>query len=724
MCNLNCVFSVVSVFSDKMDSIGNRLWDTLQGQPAIYGSHSPNNSKKTTSSMFNDFFSDGGEKRSDETSVDTLGSFFTKAVGGVDPIAHNNFKVGSKSQFTKMNSSKSESTKNKNNTKANESNDNDTTSNNLGSSYADKFMERIISMAIPTTTTSSKSELDRILGRIEMQKTRPQLSMQTMSKNSILLLQRLSIPFETIDIMINFLNWKDPIITVIGMMFVTLTILKPINLLTLPLFYICFEIIVPAYMIQNPTIDESIQSWENELPKPVNEFSREFLLNVLDLQNHMLLYVNTWNFVNTWCWKLFYFRDEMLTWFIFVMLLLMGLTFEIFGSTFISLFFPYIKLLMVVLVWGIIISLHPNYRNKILETFYSEELRLKTMSTINHYEFKLIKDLDLTTVNMEIRQIEIFELQYYNDELKSWQFVCFSKDIYPRNSHIRLNDLPIEGVVSLDSIVPPDGWKFVNASDLLNNGVNNGNSNNNNNSVHSSNTENNPLLLFDYEKRKLLKDKKKYQKLLRKQNKAKKIPKGKRSHSQDFIINKIPASTQSNLQRRRVSNDFNNVLLDPLIINKKIIEQLETGVKLDGWYLDLCPSSWVANNYLEGVLNVDENSKWVYDLVVMGNGVNAYSAGLGVTSGKLKRSRGDVRRRRWIRYAVREIVQDVDSDILHTENGSDTDAIEDTSEEEIVDVDEEGDTDTDEENPNEGGKGESNANEIVTQESDNPHIYE
>ncbi|ODQ47140.1 hypothetical protein PICMEDRAFT_24996, partial [Pichia membranifaciens NRRL Y-2026] len=426
------------------------------------------------------------------------------------------------------------------------------------SSYADKFMERIIAMAIPTTTTSSKRELDRILGRIEMQRSRPQLSMQIMSRNSILLLQRLSIPFETIDMFINFFNWKNPTLTITGMLFLTLCILKPINLLTFPLFYICFEIIIPAYTVQNPNTDEGVHGWEDELPKPVNEFTREFLLNVTDLQNHMLLYVNAWDFVNAWCWKLFYFRDEMLTWLIFVSLLALGLLVETFGTSAIAFCFPMIKLSLVIISWMLIILTHPKNRTQILELFYSEELRLKTMSLLNYYESKVINDIDLTSDEMEIRQIEIFELQYYNDDSKAWQFACFSKDIYPPNNHVRLNSMPIE------------------------------------------------------------------------------------------------ESSQSNLQRRRASNDFNNILLDPLTLNKTLVEQLETGVNLEGWYLDLSPDHWVFNNYLQSVLEVDEDSKWVYDLVVMGNGVDAYKAGLGLTNGKLKRSRGDVRRRRWVRYAVRE----------------------------------------------------------------------
>ena len=592
-----------------------------------------------------------------------------------------------------------------------------------GSSYADKFMERIIAMAIPTTTTSSKRELDRILGRIEMQRSRPQLSMQIMSRNSILLLQRLSIPFETIDVLISFFNWKNPTLTITGMLFLTLCILKPINLLTLPLFYICFEIIIPAYTVQNPNTDEGVHGWEDELPKPVNEFTREFLLNVTDLQNHMLLYVNAWDFANAWCWKLFYFRDEMLTWLIFVSLLVLGLLIETFGTSAIAFCFPLIKLSLVVFSWLLIIITHPKNRTRILEAFYSEELRLKTMSLLNYYESKVINDIDLTSDQMEIRQIEIYELQYYNDDLKAWQFSCFSKDIYPPNSHVRLNSMPIEGTATLESIVAPDGWKFVNASDLLHSspddstgGNGDASGNESNKSPHgfegtrvgkNRHSNSNTLLLFDYEKKRMQKEKRKYQKYLKKQKKLSSNTRG-RPQSQEFIIENTPESSQSNLQRRRASNDFNNILLDPLTLNKTLVEQLETGVNLEGWYLDLCPDNWVINNYLQSVLEVDEDSKWVYDLVVMGNGVDAYKAGLGLTNGKLKRSRGDVRRRRWVRYAVREIVQGIHSDVVLTED-----------EEEEEDDDDEGDDDDEkEEEEEEEGDDEDDTGDAISDGSD------
>ncbi|TID17631.1 hypothetical protein CANINC_003997 [Pichia inconspicua] len=580
-----------SVATIDMESLGNKIWDTAQSfSAAMEHAHSESgisgifSSEKTTSQPLNK------RSKSDNTTLPDI----------------------------KENVSTSKET--------------------MTSKYADKFMERLISMAIPTTTTSSKRELDRVTQRIEMQKSRPQLSMQLMSKNSILLLQRLSIPFETIDSIINFINWEYPSITIATMLFISLCLLKPINMLTTPLFYICFEIIIPAYMLRNPNIDESVEGWENELPRPVNEFSREFLLNLTDLQNHMLLYVHTWNFINSWCWKLFYFKDEILTWTVFVVLLLSGIFLQLFGTSLVLICFPYMKLLTVILAWVIIIALHPSNRERILEHFFSEELRLKTVSTLNYYEAKLIKELDLSSSQLELRQLEVFELQVFVEETRT------------------LNGIPIQGTLLLDNILPPDGWKYVNNTDLTESNDTFGEDDST--TQTKDKYERKRHLIFDSEKNKMMKEKRKYAK------RAKKLGKKQRLGNQDILIDRNSELHKSkmNIEKRRQSNDFSNVLLDPLVVDKQLIEQLDTGVKHDGWYIDLCPSKWITDNYLNDVLEVDEDTKWVYDLVIMGNGVNAYSAGLGVSQGKLKRNRGDVRRRRWVRYVVREIVKGVHSD--------------------------------------------------------------
>ncbi|GMM29579.1 Pex29 protein [Martiniozyma asiatica (nom. inval.)] len=329
------------------------------------------------------------------------------------------------------------------------------------SSYADKFMERIIKMAIPTTTTSNPKELQRVTDRIQMQRSRPQLSMQIMSKNSILLLQRLSIPFELIDSIITIISWTDPLQTLCVLFTLTIIILKPINLITLPLFYVSFEIIIPAYLIKNPHLNDGSPYVK---PRPVNEFSREFLLNVTDLQNHMLLYVVSWDFINEWCLKLFYFEDGILTWIIFVLLLSIGLLLENYGSNLIYYLLPIIKITLILFIWSFLIVLHPTMRKHAMD-YFNIKVKVKTMNYLYQIEQYLTEyinfEQDQNKKNLvEIKQVEIFELQLFNKDA-GWCPLCFTSDIYPTNSHFRSTNEAVDGVTSLAMIKPPPGWEWV-----------------------------------------------------------------------------------------------------------------------------------------------------------------------------------------------------------------------------------------------------------------------
>ncbi|GMG17269.1 unnamed protein product [[Candida] boidinii] len=144
-----------------------------------------------------------------------------------------------------------------------------TTSNYLGSSLSydsytsqltDKFLERLISMALPPAS-SEEGAYENILDRIEFQKSRPQLSVPVMSRNVIQLNQRLSIPFELIDEIIKISSWSNKFYTVSVLLSITLIILKPVVLITFPFFYLTFAIMAPAYLKRHPP--EKVSFFQN-----------------------------------------------------------------------------------------------------------------------------------------------------------------------------------------------------------------------------------------------------------------------------------------------------------------------------------------------------------------------------------------------------------------------------------------------------------------------------
>ncbi|GMG28891.1 unnamed protein product [Ambrosiozyma monospora] len=544
--------------------------DTQETTANIY-SHNKNNmsvssagsnKRKSYSSFLDDFFnpttSTENLKGSSGTLQSTMMASSSSTVNNQSPNGCNNNNTSTGSFGSGNGGSPTLAQNNNNNTSSSSSN-----------YLTDKLMERIFSMAVPTTTTETGEELQNILFRIEMQKSRPPLSVNVMSKNCILLLSRLSVPFEAIDSIVTIFSWTNPVMTLTFLSFVTLIILKLVVLLALPFFYICFEVIVPAFIKRHPldpvtgipTYGPALK--KIDLPKPVPEISREFLLNVTDLQNHMVLYIVVWDFAIKWGVRFLYFKDEKITSFIFLSCLGAGCFISCFGTWMFMVCLPLIKLSAVLALWSFTVMMHPTYRDGLLALLYSEETRLGFVTWTNKLEHKLKQELKLRE-NKEIKELEIFELQNLNPDTHNWEVVCFTNEIYSVNSHCKLNTLPIAGTMQLANVKAPVGWAFLDGVD--------------------------------------------------KQMKG---------------INKV----------------------------------------IDGWMLDLRPAEWVRDNFLNDVIEVDDDTKWCYDLHPK---LETSQIGFGKNN---KKVRGFFRRRRWVRSCIRDIYDPVkltpDDTIEEIETSSD-----------------------------------------------------
>ena len=427
--------------------------------------------------------------------------------------------------------------------------------------FADKFMERLLDMAIPTTAgVDDEKELSGLLSRIEMQKSRPALTVQTISKNSIALLQRLSLPFVLIDQIILIFRWKDPIYTLCILLAITLLILNPSTLLAIPFFALCYITMFPAFGKRHP-VDQKTGEYSKgpmlsniKYPKPVPEISREFLLNVTDLQNHMMIYVIPWDWINRIIVKYCYFKDERFTTALFVLSLVVGTAFSTFGSSLLVFMYPALKVLLVMSLWIFAFVMIPSNRIRLLEYIYSEDTRLRVVTLMNNLDVRL--DNELTWLqNKEIRELEIFELQRFDKETNTWQPVCFSPEIYPINSHLRLENLPIEGCSDLSNIKAPKGWSFINE------------------------------IAGQYNSR------------------------GTRNFSSSFLSNsnakirKVNSNLSLSSGRIHEKDDFTDDADLPFSAIKGV----------NGWYLDLVAINWARENYVDEVMTIDDDTKWCYD---------------------------------------------------------------------------------------------------------------
>lgn len=368
-----------------------------------------------------------------------------------------------------------------------------------GSILTDKLFEKFLSLVAPLD--GADAEQNKVLHeRLKMQKSRPQLSATTMSKNTTSLNARLSSPFIFLDNVINFFNWSDPYYTIGIQIFATHLVLNPYLVLIMPIVLVISNILIPHYLLiyppdqtiltyldQNP-IPSYNQLEKYKIPQPVNQFSREFYINLTDLQNFQVLYIQVWDFMVWLTNDYLYFKNETLS-AIFCLILMVIIPVDLLILPklvpFLLTHLYLIKTYCLVLIWGVPLLLHPEVRTIIIEWICREDTRLNTQDGINHIELYLcsylvrpdekyqIKDTD----DFDVNEVEIFELQEFDPKTKIWNLKGFSNSFYTINSPIRKYNIEllhdsntaedqkpyyaINKKLTIEDVNPPIGWKFV-----------------------------------------------------------------------------------------------------------------------------------------------------------------------------------------------------------------------------------------------------------------------
>ena len=334
----------------------------------------------------------------------------------------------------------------------------------------DKLVEKIIYMALPA---SNDLATDTIENRVQAGAGRPGLSVPIMSRNFVQMNSRLGAPFMIIDEIIRIFNWTNAAYTLCIMSFYSFLVLKPLPVLVSgPFVYILFGIMSPTYMDihkpdphmnldHNPIPARGPPLKNPQLPGPVPEFSKEFILNLTDLQNHMTLYVMAYDFVSNFLAKFAYFKDENVSSAVFLGLLLFSCINSLAIDS-ISSLIPW-KFIFLCAGWTFVISLHPKIRDTMFNLMYSEETRLRILTKMNHIE-RIINDKFDSYEPRERREASIFELQRFNAEEKSWELVGYSTDEYALFSESRMKELStsqIPNVQTLAEVKPPAEWEWL-----------------------------------------------------------------------------------------------------------------------------------------------------------------------------------------------------------------------------------------------------------------------
>lgn len=327
----------------------------------------------------------------------------------------------------------------------------------------DKLMERFLTLALPVDENDTIA-LVALADRIEMQKSRPSLLVNIMARNSVLLLQRLLCPFNIIDNCIIFFDWKLPSFTIGILLIATHIVLRPSLLLILPAIVILFGVMTPHYLTvykpdqsyvprifeYNP-IPSLVPVSKAKAPEPIPQISREFLLNLTDLQNHMMLYVASYDFI-TWITEDYlFFKDEQVSVIVFLTLLISVMTSILLSPMIYAVltrYLGFIKLVGTAMIWGFTVAMHPSFRGSIISKAHNEETRIYFLHISNAIEQRISKYLAAQQTTGELeqpeREVRVFELQKFNASSRSWEPVGYSNSYYTTNTVIRKSHVEIQ----------------------------------------------------------------------------------------------------------------------------------------------------------------------------------------------------------------------------------------------------------------------------------------
>ncbi|SSD59000.1 uncharacterized protein SCODWIG_00761 [Saccharomycodes ludwigii] len=508
--------------------------------------------------------------------------------------------------------------------------------------FTDTLIEKMIYMALPSASSStllssfptSKEnsylcDLTSFDYRINEAKNRPGLSVQIMSKNFINLNSRLSVPFMLLDEIIKIFKWSNPCYTLTILFIITFIILKPIPALTsLPIFYILFGIMVPAYLkIHKPTAIDPPFIINNPEPtirgpniieptivKPVPELSKEFLLNLTDLQNDMALYVVVFDVVNKILNKFAYFVDDPISATMFIILFIIGCFNCLFMKYLLAPVFvtSLIKIFLIGFVWIFTILMHPHYRDDFLNQLSSEETRLRWVTLSNQFENRILQEYDLyLNANRELKLAGIFEIQKFNKSLKIWQVVGFCSDDYSPLSDLRINEINL--------------IKFLRVSKdyyytTSNSGSRRVSLNNTSPSAATATQKAGGVLPADTNSN--------VEQLLLEQQ---------QDNETDF----------DNEKEKEEEAEANEALTFGATESLDDVKPPEDWrwVEDSTWALDLDVRKWAQEELILQFIDIDDEEKWVYDYIPEYNGSNTENSNF---------KRGNYRRRRWIRLCTRE----------------------------------------------------------------------
>lgn len=297
--------------------------------------------------------------------------------------------------------------------------------------------------------------------RMKYAASRPGLSLQIMSRNFINLNARLSVPFFVVDVIEEIITWKNKFFTISFMIIVCHMILYPqLILIALPVL-IYTQLITPNYYQkykpneflitdQNTFSDQPILNTVNIQPE--KELSKEFILNITDLQNRMSLYTEAWDFIVSKLNKFLLWTDEdktILTTVLLFATVPMCLLLKI-----------HFKPILLVSFLSLMIISHPDIKAKLLIFLYSEDTRLKLLTLTNKFQDTATREIELTPSENILKTCKALMRQ--KKVGMNWETVLSLDDYSPPINYVFLENSPWKMVLTENDpqAVNNDNWSY------------------------------------------------------------------------------------------------------------------------------------------------------------------------------------------------------------------------------------------------------------------------
>ncbi|KAK9245046.1 integral peroxisomal membrane peroxin-domain-containing protein [Lipomyces tetrasporus] len=332
----------------------------------------------------------------------------------------------------------------------------------------DKLLERLFAAALPAADVANGgSTSSDVAERLQDQKNRPAFSVPVMARNFSRLNARIGVVFRLQYKIMRILTWRNANHTFSALAIYSFICLYPFLLVLFPVAVVMLGVMVPSFVQRHPPPPSPLPSFPvpSEGPplaearelRPVPELSRDFLMNMRDIQNFMDDFTHAYDRIVGALSRPTNFKDEQYSSAVYLALLVVGAVMFLLS--------PYLPWRHIFLVWGwIIVSMgHPKAR-RMLKSSHDMYVTPREQELSNLFDALVAKDIVLDEPP-EHRHVEIFELQRQkNSDVDEWDDWLFSAAPYDVLSQQRASKQRPQGVRFLDEVLPPVGWKFARDS--------------------------------------------------------------------------------------------------------------------------------------------------------------------------------------------------------------------------------------------------------------------